>query len=469
MNPFKKIINQLSLIDYLIVVANVIFIGLYFVLSFNNRISHDDFYSMYIVEEFGVIDGVSLIYNQWCTRYVALLISFFIASFLKFKTTLVIYQLFLVLLCSSSIYLFLTGLKNIVNISFTKFKLINYSIFITCAIFYCSFNIGETWFWLSSSCTYLLSCIVLIFSVGTILTNANTFLNYVVLIVCGITIGGSNGTLSLTLLIFLTFFFIFLWAKKSQLSSIKFSSSKVNKCIVLYLVVHLAFIVMYLGNGNQIRSSFFKEISIFTALIDNIKFSGIIFLKIIPKIIPYCLIFSIVTSTILTPISAPNSIKSSLKKICFSILFLGLVIYIFQLPITYKTQDIGAERTLYPLAIITFFVFTFCFYQFGKLFTNKKHIQKVLSITAVILIIGLNSFQLHNQYHISKSYRESFDNRLIQITQQINNKQILLDPLTESGYLHSAEISNDSNHFTHDQLKLGLKIKGQLKLNKTSR
>ena len=68
MNPFKKIINQLSLIDYLIVVANVIFIGLYFVLSFNNRISHDDFYSMYIVEEFGVIDGVSLIYNQWCTR-----------------------------------------------------------------------------------------------------------------------------------------------------------------------------------------------------------------------------------------------------------------------------------------------------------------------------------------------------------------------------------------------------------------
>ena len=140
-------------------------------------------------------------------------------------------------------------------------------------------------------------------------------------------------------------------------------------------------------------------------------------------------------------------------------------IYLFQLPISYKTQDIGADRTLYPIAIITFILFIYIFYQLDKtIVKNKKGFNKLKSISLVIVIF-LNAFQLYTQKQISETYSKSFDKRISQIRKQLDNNQIVLEPLADPGFLHSAEISEKSSHFTQKQLKLGLKIKGKIKLN----
>ena len=454
--------SNLSLKDILLVLSNVIFLCLYLTLAFNNRISHDDFYSMYVVREFGVFDGVSLIYNKWCTRYVALLISFFITYLLKFKATLFIYQLSLLVLASSTVYYLLNGLKDSIGIT-TRFQKINCSILISMAILYCSFDVGETWFWLSSSCTYLFSCIAFFFSLGIILAKSNR-ISYLLLAFCGIIIGGSNGTLSLFILVLLTFFLIGVRVKKLGLLSVNLSSEKITKCITLFVSIHIAFIVMYIGKGNEIRESFFEEISIFAALLVNIKYTGIIVLKIIPEILPYCIIFSLSISTYLTPKVQIPSFKSMSKNIFICIVLFVVLIFLFQLPVSYKTQDVGADRTLYPLAIATLMIFTYFFSQIILILSVNSKLIRTLTILSLGTIVAINSFQFYQQFNLSWEYSKSFDQRLNQISIQKNEKEIVLEPLPESGFLHSAEISPLTNHFTHDQLKLGLNFSAELKL-----
>ena len=146
------------------------------------------------------------------------------------------------------------------------------------------------------------------------------------------------------------------------------------------------------------------------------------------------------------------------------IVFLA-IIYLFQLPISYKTQDIGADRTLYPIAIITFILFIYIVRQFCNIVVKNKKTFNILQSISLMIIIFLNAFQLYNQKQISNSYSKSFDKRMYQIRKQRNNNQIVLEQLPESGFLHSAEISEKSGHFSQEQLKLGLKIKGNIKLN----
>ena len=159
MTIIKDSLYKLKTLDFLFIISNVIFIALYIIVAINNRISHDDFYSIYIVENFGIIEGAKLIYNNWCTRYVALIISFSTTAMLKYNGILFLYQTLLLALAIFSIFTLLKSLtKN--TLKLTYFHLLNYSVFLSAAIFYCSFNISETWFWLSSNCTYLLSTII---------------------------------------------------------------------------------------------------------------------------------------------------------------------------------------------------------------------------------------------------------------------------------------------------------------------
>ena len=150
----------------LIIISNVIFILLYVILASNNRIAHDDYYSIYIVNKLGVIDSVIYQYNNWCTRYISVFLSFTISSLLKYKYTLFIYNIILLKLFVISVYYSLNACKSILNESARndKLQILNYSVFFVSAIFYASFNIGETWFWLSSTSTYLLSVIMLFFA-----------------------------------------------------------------------------------------------------------------------------------------------------------------------------------------------------------------------------------------------------------------------------------------------------------------
>ena len=79
------------------------------------------------------------------------------------------------------------------------------------------------------------------------------------------------------------------------------------------------------------------------------------------------------------------------------------------------------------------------------------------------LVIVLNPFELFKQSKISSEYSKAFDQRLLQINNEIDNDLIILKTLSKSGYIHYDEISISSKYFTHEQLKKGLKLMGNYK------
>ena len=455
-----RIIDKVN-IKTLILISNVFFIIMYIVLSVNNRIAHDDFYSIDIVNRLGIIDAVIYQYNNWCTRYISVFVSFFVTSLLTYRYTLLIYNLLILILFITSIYFSLYYHRKLLNKSVqnNKFQILNYSTFIVSAIFYSSFNIGETWFWLSSNSTYLLSVIMSFFVFAFIWNNSKKRINQFIVIFASIFIGGSNGAFSIILLLLLFVLFLYYRYKKQN----KIIS---NKLLTSFISLLISFIILYLGNGNNIRETFFNQISIFESFILNIKMTAIILFLRIPNILVYIIFFTISTYCLF---ANKKSVSRRIFFIKFSVstFVLLILIYIFQLSITYKTQDVAAIRTLFPISIILLVYGLYSIYNLKQTDLFRFKLSTSLIKLAIVFIIFLNIWNLVTQYEITKIYAYKYDKRIRIINQLSNKDTVILEPLPNSGFLYSAEISINYEHYNNQHLKQGLNTKSELMIKKT--
>lgn len=448
----------------------MIFIVMFVILAVNNRIAHDDYYSIYIVNKFGIIDSVIFQYNNWCPRYFSVFISFVVACLSHHKFVLMFYNISLLLLiCVSVYFLVRNGIGFIENpVKVKRCRLLNISIFIVSAIFYSSIKIGETWFWLASSSTYLLSIIVLLLAVAFIINGKTNTTSYIIVIFSSLFIGGSNGSLSLFILLF-QLIIIGLLLKNKYGNATKKSYNKdylLNKIGISFISCLLAFIVLYLGPGNKVRESCFDSIGIFESVLLNFKTTGMIIFLRLPHIAIYLVIFSIPVYWIGMQKKEVISMRVFLKKLVLSTLFLGISIFLFQLPITYKTQDIAADRALFPLSII---LLLYSFYLSYNLARTKMLLEGVvfrIILTSLLIITSLNIKNLIVQNKITKAYSVAYDNRINILKESTFRETIVLEPLPNSGFLYSAEISSDTKHFNNQHLKQGLCIESEIKICK---
>ncbi len=455
-----RIIDKIDIKTF-IFTANIIFIILYIILSINNRIAHDDYYSIYTVNKIGVIDSVIYQYNDWCTRYISVFVSFSVAGLLQYKYTLFIYNILLLTLFITAIYYSIYAHRKLLNKSTPndKLQILNYATFIVSAIFYTSFNIGETWFWLSSNSTYLLSVIMLFFAFAFIFNAKKNIINKIIIILASLFIGGSNGALSVILffVIFVLFFF-YKYKKPNKIIA--------NKLLLSFVSLLISFTLLYLGNGNNVRGAFFNQISVFESFILNIKMTAIILLFRVPNILIYVLLFTIPSYYVFTntkSISRSTFIKRSLV----STGVLLLLLFFFQLPITYKTQDVAAIRTLFPISILFFVYGLYLVYNIRQVELFRLRIPLSFIKLVLVCIILFNTWNLATQYKITQNYADKYDKRIEYINQMSNMDTLILEPLPNSGFLYSSEISFDSEHYTNQQLKKGLQTKSELMLRKT--
>ena len=455
-----RIIDKVDIKTF-IFIANVIFIILYIILSINNRIAHDDYYSIYIVNKIGVIDSVMHQYNDWCTRYISVFVSFSIAGLLKYKYTLFIYNVLLLILFITSIYYSIYVHKKLLNKSARndKFQILNYATFIVSAIFYSSFNIGETWFWLSSNSTYLLSVIMFFFAFTFIFNDKKNISNKIIITLASLFIGGSNGALSVILL-FVIFVLFFFYKYKNPNKIIA------NKLLLSFVSILISFTILYLGNGNNVRSVFFNQITVFESFILNIKMTAIILFFRVPNILIYIMLFIIPSYHLFT--NTKNISRSTfIKRSLVSTFVLLLLLFFFQLPITYKTQDIAAIRTLFPISTLFFVYGLYLVYSIRQVELFRLRIPLSFIKLVLVFIILFNVWNLATQYKITQNYADKYDKRIDFINQMSNMDTVILEPLPNSGFLYSSEISFDSEHYTNQQLKKGLQTKSELMIRKT--
>ena len=180
-----------------------------------------------------------------------------------------------------------------------------------------------------------------------------------------------------------------------------------------------------------------------------------IVLQKIPSILLYLVIFSLPFHFLGSKNNNYNRSKF-IYNIFSATALLGVSIYLFQLPITYKTQAIAADRTLFPLCCLIYLYSCYIFYQIGtqNLIRNKITSQ-VLITTIFTAVLIINCINLWKQYPIVKKYASAYDQRLHLIETSYNDELIKLPPLPNSGFIYSNEISNNPAHFTNQHLKKG--------------
>ncbi len=141
------------------------------------------------------------------------------------------------------------------------------------------------------------------------------------------------------------------------------------------------------------------------------------------------------------------------------------LIYFFQLSITYKTQDVGAYRSLFFITILTVSFFLLAYYLVGKNTSLNKHWYFFLTIIPFLISSCIFGYQYINQKIITSKYAKAYDQRMIYIKSNNDNIELLeLAPLPPSGMLFSAELSNDTSHFSNQHLKKALNLKFNIKI-----
>src|SRR5207249_2331990 len=109
----------------------------------------------------GVWRCMSDLYYGYSGRWTAYLLTGWIVSLNAFKYYHFVINCVTLFTLSFVLYFLLKKiLTNKLNIQLSKKLILLYAILLTCSLFFSSYSIGETWFWLVQVCTYLWSIIM---------------------------------------------------------------------------------------------------------------------------------------------------------------------------------------------------------------------------------------------------------------------------------------------------------------------
>lgn len=458
----KSIIED-KIFNRLIIISNLLFLLLFVLLSFYNRIATDDYYFLANVTKHGIIDGTIIEHQSWSGRWFSVILNQFILSFHHFKYSLFIYEIGAMVLFVFSIYRFIKNILPLFNFQkIDLWKMINYSIFFISAIFYSTIKIDETWFWLCASCTYLISVIMFFLGVSAILSNIYNITEFVFCLFPFAYIGGSCEPFALFIIFTLIIFWIMIYKDFIRLSLSK--KQTLTKCIIAILSCSISFYILYIANGNIIRRQFFDDTSILETITLNIITTGMIILLRLPRILPFVILFSIPIILLLKP--KEIVFNATIKKLVIILLSYFLAIYIYQFPVTHITQDIAAYRALFPITLITLLFSTTLMSLLFFLIPQSIIKHRSIALTSLVIICTYQTFIFSTQLTIIPEYTKAYDNRISYLKKhQYSNQVISLKPLPSSGLLYSAEISTDSLHFVNKHLQNGLNIKSRLILS----
>ncbi|MFB6306060.1 MAG: DUF6056 family protein [Flavobacteriales bacterium] len=449
------------LIKNLLRTGNIFFIGLFLVLSYNNRFAIDDFHFMNNVREMGVWDGMIKEYETWSTRYVSVLLNhtihmlnetfpaYRIFTFLSFALTVAGFRYFLV---SLNTHFF--------QKEWSKEDWWNAALFLTAFLFFISPGKGETWFWLCSICTYLWSMFFFLFGIGAIFKDKkrNPIAIYFLITISFFYIGGSSAPMALMCIFFCLLLMTFL--NKGWLILYDLPAKIVHKrAIYAIFITGLALSILYFGEGNEVRREMLGKRNLFEAFLLNFKITAMVYYYKLPLMIIPLLLFPLPFIYLASYNKMNYSIitmRFYFKKFALISFLCITVTFIHHYSITYAMGDIAPDRGLLPVMFYWLVLTSMAYYYTGMYLRLNAQDNKKFIVMIMICYVGWNAYTLYDQYNITTEYAVSWDKRiekLKNISPKNDKKVIELKPLPSSGYLYPAEISNDTSYYSNEHLR----------------
>ncbi len=442
--------------SYSLYLASLLFLVLYFILSFNARLAGDDFFYLWLKNTFGAWQGMVYQYDHWSGRWTAHFIGCALLEYWKSPWLLPILNIFTFFSLFLALKINIKTVLNFSNIDLNGDIVNPITIILISALFFTSYHIGETWFWFIIIITYLWSIIAFLLLLHFLFTPGNKFSDFTGIVLTAIFIGGASESFALIFLSLLSFILIFRYKKLH----IAFSNMTNIKLFTAIIVLAVSFSFSAFAPGTEIRHSLLPHTSIPEKIIIILKSYAKFFIRYLPGKIFYLILFSTPWLLLGAMIPKDRFTHSQLYKYFKRVTFFFLAaIFIMYVPTSMVMSEAGPDRALSVISFTTVFYFAFMFFIAGLVSKIRQPQLRDVSIAFAVFSSLIMLIHIYIQYSKGNAFTKAYDERmqLIQHATQNNFTGVLeLKKMPDVGMLYWDEFSPDTSYFTNKHLRDGL-------------
>lgn len=428
--------------------ALAIFVAGFALLAFFNRLASDDLECFAVYAEYGITGSVKYFYDHWNVRWCAIGTMNLIFAAYTHLPALWLYHLGSLALLWYGWYRLIVNTGWIGNAS--SLQMVTLSGFTTIAFFFACFSISDVFFWINTSTMYLLSVIAFLHAAASIFSQRGNALPASVIAVCGVYIGGSCEPF--TLVLFLTC--VALLLSRNRLNLLQ--PHHFSRVLLLAVFLCVSFVITYQGQGHTIRAEFLPQTGITYKFWVFVKSFAKLMLVKCPEVLLPVLLFSFPWYLVGRHYKWPALSQQNLKVV--TLLFLMLAVLSLA-PVVYVMSEAGPERAWTQLSLYFTMYCAFVSAFAGAQSASKFQITFLNKVYGTLIILFLLA-ALVPKVRMAALYAQSYDQRMEFLQQQKDaavTGVVKVQPLLPSGWLHSAEITTDSSHYTNRHLKRFLK------------
>jgi len=421
----------------------------FLLLGYYNRFASDDFEFLIKLREYGFAGSVKWFHEHWNTRWSAIALLNASLLFTVKSGSLIWYHLFSIGMLWWAFYRIIRNITVQPKLSDSIFA--GYA---AVAFFYCCFSISDVFFWINTSCMYLFGCIALLFAIAEITAKKHTTGSYLRLAAFGLFLAGAYEPLVFTCMVScLVVLTVLVYRHHWNVWRLPFD----KKVIIFLSAMMLGFAISYSGEGHVVRSTFLPQHDFGFKFWVWIKALIKMFGMHAPSKLLLALMFSLPWFLFGTGHNLVWFTADVLKKITSVFL---LLIMISLLPVAFIMSEMGPERawTQISVYIVIYAGFLACYA--GRALKNKYDINYVTKLYIFISALYILATGITKVVE-AKKYSSAYDARMENILnhRDAGKKEVLvLSPIPDAGWFHSAEISSDSTFYNNTFLKNFLKL-----------
>lgn len=431
---------------YLISTQAVLFVLFLLITFFFNRFAVDDYHFIGELRTSTFSKIYSHLYYDWHGRWTSNFLLVYLLKFHQLPLFLMLYNIFSVGILGIGIFRLLKSVNSYYHLNFSKKILLTYTIISISVFFFCTISANDTWLWYTSTVVYLWSTIAFFWGLNLFFKKKRNFFDYLIFGVSAIYIGGSNEPLTF----FIVLSLLFLLFKKKELTI----------SILGAVIISASFLINYLSPGTQHRDVITPNLS----FVDLVLYTGYSIIKylfftiyktFIPALflgLPFYLLGKKINTALIENFKPIATLFKSLALII-------AVVSFNQLIVVYALGGLSPDRSGITSSIVIAFILVRYLFLLGNHHQEKYHAIKYLLVLNVVALIGFNGYYANIHYNYSKAVDER-----IKFIKTHDNGIIKVNSLPNSGYIYSAEITNDADNFKNQHLKNGLGIKNDVVL-----
>ncbi len=436
--------------------CTIIFVISFLTTGYFNRPAHDDFDFIVKTSEYGITGATAYFYDTWNTRWSSILLASVFYKIYITYSTLLPFHIVTLAVSLLALFIFIKSLLSFLKFKSTTRSKIVLSLLAFAGIFYISFSISDSYYWINTSAMYLWNLVAFILFVGIFISKLHFINKLVISIITGIYIGGSSEPfifiLIPSLILFIYLFKIF-YQKRNK--------NSLTILLLFVLCISGSFIYSYMGQGHVNRSEFLPDTTILLKawiLIKSvIKLLGIY----LPGRMILAFLFSIPWYYV-----GLQAEKKSIKvfedytgpKLILILWGLFIVTSVVSLvPIVWLMSEMGPPRSWTHISWLLYFSTATTLLILGYKYKANTKLLKLLKryyVLALFLFILPISIQIFN---LSLNYSKAWDQRMNELKKYMESEKsgviTIKKKLPKSGFLHNAEITSNPQHFTNQHLK----------------